>query len=88
MILQRRADEYGDGAGKKVAVWDLFKRPMMRLMSMNTMFMWFTVAMVYYGLILNGGKLSGLFNMRNMSSVLQRQKWFQTDFHDNTDVFP
>merc|ERR1712136_161610 len=61
----RRADEYGDGAGRKVAVWDLFKRPMMRLMSMNTMFMWFTVAMVYYGLILNGGKLSGDFYINN-----------------------
>jgi len=57
---------------KKVAVWDLFKRPLMRIMSFNTMFMWFTVAMVYYGLTLNGGKLSGDFYINNtLNSVVE-----------------
>ena len=47
---------------KKVVVWDLFRRPMMRILSLNTMYMWFTVAMIFYGLTLNGGNLSGICN--------------------------
>ena len=34
----------------------------MRLLTINTMFSWFTVSMVYYGLILNGARLSGVYN--------------------------
>ncbi|CAK8691145.1 unnamed protein product [Clavelina lepadiformis] len=44
---------------KKFAVWDLYRRPVMRLMSINVLICWFTVSMVFYGLALNGGNLAG-----------------------------
>lgn len=63
--LQRKAAEAAKENEEKVVVWDLFRRPLMRMLSFNTMFMWFTVAMVYYGLVLNGGNLSGDFYVNN-----------------------
>ena len=45
----------------KIGIWDLFKRPLMRLISFNCMFIWFTSSMVFYGLALNAGSLSGFY---------------------------
>jgi len=42
-----------------VKVWDLFRPPVMRILSFNIMFTWFTISMVFYGLALNGGNLAG-----------------------------
>ena len=61
LSLKRLAAEASDVNENKVALWDLYRRPIMRIISFNTLFCWFTVAMVFYGLALNGGNLSGLF---------------------------
>ena len=54
---------------EKVRIWDLFRRPLMRLLCFNVMFSWFTVSMVFYGLALNGGNLAGDFIIRIVSCV-------------------
>ncbi|XP_076807256.1 organic cation transporter-like protein [Clavelina lepadiformis] len=51
--------EEEEKTANKIGVWDLFRRPLMRLMSFNVMISWFTVSMVFYGLALNGGNLAG-----------------------------
>ena len=54
----QQADE-GKKVENKINTWHLFKRPLMRLLSFNCMFIWFTSSMVFYGLALNAGSLSG-----------------------------
>ncbi|CAK8691148.1 unnamed protein product [Clavelina lepadiformis] len=56
---KRALSEEKQEAAKRVRVWDLFRRPLMRLMSFNVMISWFTVSMVFNGLALNGGNLAG-----------------------------
>ena len=58
--LEAKSDQ-NDLATRKIKVWDLFRRPRMRIMCFNVMFSWFTVSMVFYGLALNGGNLAGIF---------------------------
>lgn len=54
MILTKAAKE------KKYLISDLFRPRLMRLVSLNVMYIWFVVSMVFYGLTLNVGKLAGM----------------------------
>ena len=49
-------------ANERVKLWDLFTRPIMRIISINMAFSWLVAAMVTFGLTLNGGNLSGKFD--------------------------
>lgn len=44
---------------KVYGISDLFKTPRMRLMTINVIFNWFVNSMIYYGVSLNAGSLSG-----------------------------
>ena len=46
---------------KSYSQYELFKRPKMRIITINLMFNWFVVSLVYYGLSLNSGALAGNF---------------------------
>ncbi|CAK8691142.1 unnamed protein product [Clavelina lepadiformis] len=61
LLVQHQNEEKNkeESDKKKFAVWDLYRRPIMRLMSINVLICWFTVSMVFYGLALNGGNLAG-----------------------------
>uniref|UniRef100_H2YPC1 Major facilitator superfamily (MFS) profile domain-containing protein n=1 Tax=Ciona savignyi TaxID=51511 RepID=H2YPC1_CIOSA len=48
-----------ESATKKLGVWDLYRLPLMRLVSFNVLYIWFTISLVFYGLTLNGGSLAG-----------------------------
>ena len=50
-----------DSSVPKIRVWDLFRRPLMRIICLNVIFSWFALSMVFYGLALNGGNLAGDF---------------------------
>nr|XP_039260364.1 organic cation transporter protein-like [Styela clava] len=50
---------------RKYAVTDLFKQPRMRLITCNVMFSWFVISLMYYGLSLNAGSLSGNIFLNN-----------------------
>lgn len=58
-VFQQKAIEASGSNENKVVFWDLYRRPIMRILSINMLFAWFTVSMVFYGLSLNGGALSG-----------------------------
>ena len=58
MLLQKLGAEQNKNENR-VKFWDLFKRPLMKLMTINVLVSWFSVSLVFYGLILNAGKLSG-----------------------------
>ena len=44
---------------KKYSILDLFKYPRTRIVTLAVMLNWFTVSLVFYGLSLNVGNLSG-----------------------------
>ena len=60
LIVQVERLKLESDSTKKVKIWDLFRRPLMRALCFNVMFSWFTVSMVFYGLALNGGNLAGV----------------------------
>jgi len=68
--LEQKSLESKDTSKEKINYIDLFKRPLMRLICFNTMFVWFTACMIFYGLSLNGGNLSGDFYMNNFLNAL------------------
>jgi len=50
---------------KSYSQYELFKRPKMRIITINLMFNWFVVTLVYYGLSLNSGALAGSTYLNN-----------------------
>lgn len=56
-LFQKKSDK----PIKNYSQYDLFKRPKMRTITINLMFIWFVVTLVYYGLSLNIGALAGEF---------------------------
>ncbi|XP_077974746.1 organic cation transporter protein-like [Styela clava] len=44
---------------KKYVIPDLYRPPMMRIVSCNIIYLWFVVSLVFYGLTLNVGTLAG-----------------------------
>ena len=65
----------------KIRIWDLFRRPLMRILCFNVMFSWFTVSMVFYGLALNGGSLSGKSIIDNFKFATLPYSNFTTRFY-------
>ena len=59
ILIKKNERKNVAGDQQKIRVWDLFRRPLMRVVCFNVMFSWFTVSMVFYGLALNGGNLAG-----------------------------
>jgi len=68
--LEAKRLENKDSTREKINYFDLFRRPLMRLMCINTMYVWFTACMIFYGLSLNGGNLSGDFYMNNFLNAI------------------
>jgi len=50
---------------EKASIMELFKRPKMKLITLNMMFNWFVNSLVYYGLSLNAGELAGTDFLNN-----------------------
>lgn len=48
-----------EDSGKKVEVLDLWRTPLMRLISCVQYVVWFSVYLVYYGLVLNLSNIGG-----------------------------
>ncbi|XP_077975504.1 organic cation transporter protein-like isoform X2 [Styela clava] len=44
---------------KKIVLTDFYRRPFMRVVSLIVIYLWFVASMVFYGLVLNVGKLAG-----------------------------
>nr|CAD7453463.1 unnamed protein product [Timema tahoe] len=58
-ILQQMMDMKDPGDEKKAGILDLFRTPNMRKTSLILYIIWFSVYLVYYGLVLNLGKIGG-----------------------------
>jgi len=54
---------------ERYSLIDIFKRPLMRVVSLVVMFGWFTVNVVFYGLTLNVGTLAGLCQYFHFASL-------------------
>nr|XP_026693822.1 organic cation transporter protein-like isoform X2 [Ciona intestinalis] len=60
MVVQDEKEKQRNAMeSEKYSVIELFKRPLMRIISLAVVFGWFTANLVFYGLALNVGSLSG-----------------------------
>ncbi|KAI5727113.1 hypothetical protein M8J76_014403 [Diaphorina citri] len=58
-LLKQSVSSMKEDSGKKVEVLDLWRTPLMRLISCVQYVVWFSVYLVYYGLVLNLSNIGG-----------------------------
>nr|XP_039252736.1 solute carrier family 22 member 15-like [Styela clava] len=60
LVVKTEMENIRASAGeKKYFLTDLYRPPLMRIVSLNVIYIWFVVSMVFYGLTLNVGTLVG-----------------------------